>query len=314
MSALLPVDAKTLNVNAEYGYSTRQFSKSPMVYQSLDYKSSLFLVYQQSMAIENRIPDYRNHFALFTNHNSIVIARTETTLKHTDNDAIINYDIITPNSSIDDKFRAKYKNWDISFDKISYKNTYPSLVGYHMLCSGEWWFYDRGIILNGLTGYRQNYKCMSMLIYYEFHINHKVTEINNKFNVLASSVPNQQVNVAEQPPSPLPTATQQQPKNTLLTNILQTNIPTATATDTANSLGILNRSLNTSSLSANILPFMNTISRPVIRQNDTSVVPNVKCRAVVPSLFWLDERCKELSLGKIDYFRPVDYSICKYKF
>lgn len=310
MSALLPIDARTLNVNAEYGYSTRQFNKSPMVYQSLDYKSCLFLVYHQSAPIENRIPDFRNHFTLFRNHNSIVIARTETTLKHTDNDAIITYDIITPNPSIDDKFRSKYKNWDISFDKITYSNEYPSLVGYHLLCSGEWWFYDRGIILNGLTVYQKNYKSMSIFIYYEFHINHKITEINKKFNVLASSIPTPTIptTTTEAIPRPTPPET----RTNLLTNILQTNIPQATTTTTMDSLLNLNRSLNTSSLSANILPYVNAVSRPVIRQNDTTVVPNVKCRAVVPSLYWLDERCKELSMGNIDYFRPIDY-ICKYK-
>lgn len=321
MSALLPIDAKVLNVCAEYGYSTRQFNKSPMVYQSLDYKSCLFLVYQQPTPLENRISDYRNHFTLFTNHNSIVIARTETTLKHTDNDAIINYDIITPNACVDDKFRSKYKNWDISFDKISYKSAYPSLVGYSLLCSGEWWFYDRGIVLNGVTVYRKNYKCLSILIYYEFHINHKVTEENQKYNILASSIPTsppqQQptmtvstTDATTRPETTTTTTTTTAPRNTLLTNILQTNIPTNP--NTMDSLFNLNRSLTTSSLSADIIPFVNASSRQIIRQNDSSVVPQVKCRAVVPSLFWLDERCKELSRGNIDYFRPIDYNICKY--
>lgn len=314
MSALLPINARVLNVCAEYGYSTRQFNKSPMVYQSLDYKSCLFLVYQQANALPNRIANYRNHFTLFTNHNSIVIARTETTLKYSDNDAIINYDIITPNDCIDDKYRSKYKNWDISFDKISYSSSYPSLMGYQLMCSGEWWFYDRGIILNGITSYRKDYKCMSMFIYYEFHINHKVTEVNKKFNVLASSIPTIPQTVTTTTTTTTPTTettpNNTQPKNNLVTNILQTNIPTSSSVE--HNLLNLNRSLTASSLSSNILPFVNTLSRPVIRQNDTIIAPTVHCRAVVPSLFWFDERYKELCMGKIDYFLPIDYSMCKY--
>lgn len=171
MSALLPIDAIEMNLCAEYGYSSRKFSKYPMVYQSDNYKSCLFLVYTQYEPINNRIKEYRNHFTLFRNNNSIVICRTETSLIHIDNDATINYDIIKMSINIKDRIRSNYKRkWDVSFDKIMYSNAYPNLVGYSLVCSGEWWFFDRGIILNGLTCYEENKPCQSILIYYELHI------------------------------------------------------------------------------------------------------------------------------------------------
>lgn len=315
MSALLPISASELNICAEYGYSSRQFNKVPMVFQSHDYTSCLFLVYRQSELINHRIDEYRNHFTLFTNHKSIIIARTETTLIHTDNDAIITYDNITPTEKIENRFRSKYKNWDVSFDKINYTSKYPSLLGYRMLCSGEWWFYDRGIILNGLTTYECNHKCMSIFIYYEFHIDHRITRpINNNILIEAASMTTLNKNPQSQQPEP--TQQQQQPQppppaqqpqsqpQTLLESILQ-NIESAPNQEqtTVN----LNRSFNASSLSSEILPYINSISRPTIRQNDSTIVPKVKCRAVIPSLFWLDERYNELKRGNIDYFKPINY-------
>lgn len=324
MSALLPIEASELNINAEYGYSSRTFSKVPMVYQSHDYSSCLFLVYQQPEVIENRKSNYRNHFCLYVNDKSIVVARTETTLYHLDNDAIITYDYITPANSLEDRYRSKYKNWDVSFDKISYSNECPSLVGYRLICSGEWWFYDKGVILNGLTVYESKHMCMSIFIYYEFHIAHRVSKPNTTTIIEAASMqPCSQSNLApiitkapslfssivasEEIPQNVfhheaksPSQNQQQKQQQHSGLHQSSQHPTQEHPAQKENIII-------SSIPSSALPLLNSVSRPTIRQNDTDVVPNVQCRAVMPSLYWLDERCSELCRGKIDYFLPMDY-------
>lgn len=181
MSALLPIEALELNLNAEYGYTSREFSKVPNVYVSDNYKSCLILAYHQMNKIENRIKDYRNHFTLYRNDKSIIIVRTETTFVHTDNDAILIYDVITPSENIANKYRSSFKNWDVSFDKITYSGKKPeTFVGYTLIGSGEWWFYDNGIILNGISGYKRNEQCQSIFIYYELHVDHKITLPSNE--------------------------------------------------------------------------------------------------------------------------------------
>lgn len=174
MSAFLDIPAASLNLLHEYGYNTRTFLKTPRVFQSAEYSSCLFLVYKQNEPIKNRIDRYRNHFTLFRNKDSVVIVRSETTLIHTDNDAILIYDKITPSSNMADCLRSKRNDWVVSFDKIQYSNSYPSLIGYTMDCSGEWWYFDRGIILNGTTYHGQTNMCFSTFVYYEMHVDHRI--------------------------------------------------------------------------------------------------------------------------------------------
>lgn len=170
MSALLPLKATELNILAEYGYSYRRFYKYPYVCSPINATSTLFLVHHQNEPIPNRIRNYRNHFVLYTSIDCIVVARTETTLILTDNDAIINYDIIKPLPDVGDRFRAKCSTWDVSFDRMVYSSEKPSnLSNFEMLCNGEWWYYDKGIILNGQTRYENNKPTRSIFIYYEFH-------------------------------------------------------------------------------------------------------------------------------------------------
>lgn len=179
MSALLPLEAIEMNLCAEYGYSSRTFQKFPNVPQSNDYRSCLFLVYTQANAINNRIPKYRNHFTLFRNEDTLIICRTETTIRYEDNDAVITYEIIKPLDEIDQRYRSTYNNWIVSFDKITYSSLFPSLIGFTLVCSGEWWFFDRGIILNGKTSYVANEDVESMFIYYEKHVNYTLTMPSN---------------------------------------------------------------------------------------------------------------------------------------
>lgn len=170
MSAFLPIRAKRINVCAEYGYSSRTFNRRPWVVVSTDYESSLFLVYRQPAPLPNRIARYRNHFTLFRNERSLVVVRTETTLVHQDNDAVLLYDTIVPSSNEQDRYRAVLDRWTVSFDRITYTNKRPAtFADYDLVCSGEWWFFDRGVILDGVTRYDSESPCDSMLVYYELH-------------------------------------------------------------------------------------------------------------------------------------------------
>lgn len=170
MSAFLPIRAKRINVCAEYGYSSRTFNKRPWVVVSTDYESCLFLVYRQPAPLPNRIARYRNHFTLFRNDRSVVVVRTETTLAHQDNDAVLLYDTIQPSPDEGERYRAILDRWTVSFDRIGYANKRPaSFADYDLVCSGEWWFFDRGVVLDGVTRYDSECPCDSMLVYYELH-------------------------------------------------------------------------------------------------------------------------------------------------
>ncbi|ACH96175.1 GrBNV_gp23-like protein [Oryctes rhinoceros nudivirus] len=307
MSALLPISASELNLNAEYGYTSREFSKVPNVYVSDNYKSCLVLAYHQQNTIENRIKEYRNHFVLYQNGTSIIIVRTETTFVHSDNDAILTYDVITPS---DERYRSKFKNWDVSFDKITYSSKQPtSYLGYSLIGSGEWWFYDNGVILNGVSSYQHNVKCQSIFIYYELHVDHKITisseqallsmppliEVVLKFGNATT-----QQTITQKPPQD---GTQQSQNDTQQAHpqtqpqLQPTLLPSASTPP----------SFNLSSVPSTLLPKINAASRPIIRQNDTVSTKDIVNKSVLPSLFWFDSRCTELNGGKIDYFRPKNF-------
>jgi len=417
MSALLPIPASELNICAEYGYSTRKFSKYPHVCQAVNYNSSMFLVYRQTKALPNRHNGYRNHFCLYINHNSICIVRTETTLLHADNDAILVYDIIKPKLDVKECFRAKYKNWDISFDYITHSNTKPSsFVGFTLVCSGEWWFFDDGIILNGITSYKKDCFCEYFFMYYELHpqklmyvnsntnnmnnsnmmnIPPVMMQINDNNNIIDShsvgsqfqNIPQQQqslIQQQQQTSSSPSTALNQTIPNTqnlnnnnttqqtrTLNNNNNNNNNTNIAVDTINPdelqalinetvrqiqpdnnqqqqqqqqqqlaaqqqqqqqnsntniqrpinnpnnshqnvihnnsmvTNLIPRPLAMASISPrSILPYSNAIDRPIISSNDSQYVPETSFKAVIPSLFWLEERQKELEQSSIQYFLP----------
>ncbi|ATY70217.1 GrBNV gp23-like protein [Tomelloso virus] len=310
MSALLPISAVELNVNAEYGYSTREFSKVPNVYVSDDYKSSLFLVYKQNNPIGHRIQDYRNHFTLFSNDKSLIIVRTETSLIHTDNDATLEYETITPNDG--QCYRSDYKNWNISFDKITYSGAKPtSFAGYTLIASGEWWFFDNGIILDGLTGYVHNQKCQSILIYYELHVDHKITLPSEQSVMSMPPIIEVTLKLGNKPPVTTPQAAPN-------FNILSGAPSDVTASEPP--LTPVNNSLppmptfNLSSVPGSLLPSINAASRPVIRQNDTRVkyTNDIVNKSVMPSLYWFNARSAELCCGSIEYFIPKDF-VCNQK-
>ncbi|XP_039299749.1 LOW QUALITY PROTEIN: zinc finger protein 62 homolog [Nilaparvata lugens] len=61
-------------------------------------------------------------------------------------------------------------SWLVSYDTIEYSNAKPeSFATYSLLCWGEWWYFDRGVCLNGITAYERGTVCDSMFIYLELH-------------------------------------------------------------------------------------------------------------------------------------------------
>lgn len=310
MSALLPLEALSINLNAEYGMCGRKFNKTPNVYQADNYTSALFLVYTQNETLPNRVPNYRNHFTLFSNGHSIIVARSETTLVHCDNDAVIDYDIITPSGTASDRYRSKYKSWQVSFDKnITYTNKPPNtFLDYTLLCSGEFWYFDRGIILNGVSSYNsitdtatslenQQLGCYSTLIYYEMHVAHTIHQqyspaaiFQPPLQILAAPTP--PIPPTPQQPNPNQNAQQQQQQQQQIQPPLQVRVAPYG---------------NCASLNSNILPHLNAVARPTIQQNDNVQVPEMRANVVMPSLHWFEERQQELRRSNIEYFRPHDY-------
>lgn len=306
MSALLRAEATEINLFAEYGYSARDFSKQPRVEVRSEYKSCLLLVHHQSRALPNRRERYRNHFTLFHSNDSILVVRAETTLIHNDNDAVLLYDRIRVSPNRDDRMRASLDNWDVSFDRdIDYSNARPDRFGeYELVGSGEWWFFDRGVVLNGATAYARDVDCLALFAYYELHPKFMIRRVSRPLrarfgtaDVAASVVPSflygsrdgggggdhaqsrnadgggdhDSVNVvAEEEAAPVP-------------------------------------NLNPRTM----VSMLNVASRPVISANERVLAPDAQYRTVMPSLFWLKARDRELIRCDISYFLPKNYK-CAY--
>lgn len=292
MSALLDVTACSINLLAEYGFASRQFSKTPRVYQSDSYSSCLFLKYQQKKYIPNRIPQYRNHFTLFTNAETVLIARVETTLNHVDNDAVVCYDLITPSDDVNCRMRSSYKNWDVSFDEITYSNKCEQTIDFKLMCHGEWYYFDRGIILNGISAFDPDCPCINVFIYYELHVDHKITipspdsviNLIPSIGVIYDPSEVKKKKVTTPPTTPPPTPGSQTPSGG----------PALTPTTVV-----------TSAFSSLLLPHLNALARPLVTTNDQTKAPKARHAAVIPSLSWFEERQKELCASNIAYFVPI---------
>lgn len=359
MSSLLYIDAvqscnktynpKTthLNLAAEYGFNVRKFNKSPNVYISNNKQSSLFLAHRQRGALPNRKNDYRNHFTLYVNRTdrSLVICRTETTLVYDDNDAVIMYETITPDKDPVSCLYAQYKNWSVSFDKIDYSvKTVDSWINCVLLASGEWWYYDRGIILNGQTSFQNasTVDCFSLFVYYELHNKFSITPASTStvtgtilppiikvtlsidtdtINETSTSLDTPAtINQVQAPPTVQPPPTVQSPiaYNTLVSPIRNLTIAATLneqlqqqqhqQTGQQRQLGSI--LLNTNRLAQQTQQLLNPVSLlnsgMLLNKNDNVRAPAVTTTAVVPSIYWFDQRHTELSLGNINYFLPID--------
>lgn len=326
MSALLPISERVyeLNLCAEHGYTYRNFKRAVRVYQSADYKSVLFLVYATYRhTLPNRKTPYRNHFTLYRNADTVVVVRAETTLRFQDHDAALQYDVMKPTES----YRATTEcDWTASFDKIQYSNARPSFLSYTLVCSGEWWYFENGVILNGITAYEKDVTCGHMFVYYELHPKYNiVTPVSQNYRINAqtrllsmattsSSLPpflasrtdsrRQQANLN---PSPGDNEKSGRDATTATgTTAPSCNPRTQLCSFLANNDTGFNV-IQATTLNSNIAPIVNTLARPIILTNDAQEVPDLDTKTVVPSMFWFVQRSKELNAKCIAYFLPKDF-------
>lgn len=346
MSALLPVSERVyeLNLCAEHGYTYREFKRSVRVYQSSDYKSALFLVY---VTYRNRLPwrktPYRNHFTLYRSADSVLVVRSETTLRFQDHDAALHYDVLTPTES----YRATTAcDWTVSFDKIDYSNRRPSFVTYSLVCSGEWWYFENGVVLNGVTAYEKDAACGNMFVYYELHPRYNIVTAGAQRNhrsgaqsrLLAaasssSSLPAFLAGRTEPPaqtgapPSTADASTAPPARGSnafAATDVDGTSTTAAAAEGRVAAPGPNPRTrlcsfladadspahvVGATTLNSSIAPIVNTLARPVIRANDTREAPDLDTRNVVPSMFWFVQRSREFDAKSIAYFLPKDFKL-----
>lgn len=183
-----------MNLNAEYGYAARTFIKCPYVRQAPSYASALMFVYRQEPHLTHRMYPYRNHYTLYASGDTVMVCRTETTITYDDeNDAVLLYDVFRPTKGGRDSFRATTGRWVVSFDRIEYSSVRPELAGFELLGHGEWYYFDGGIVLIGLSNAKHGELCYSTLIYYELHSHYMVlpgsTIDSGRYNILVADGP-----------------------------------------------------------------------------------------------------------------------------
>lgn len=263
MTALLPIDetrggARLIDPVAEYGLATRTFDRRPRVVRSSDYASCFVATFRASEGarLPRRVNGYRNHYTAFRGGtDALLIVRCETTLLHADNDVVLSYESIRVSDDPSNRFVARTVDWDVSFDReIAYSSARPdraTMRSYELMSSGEWWYFDKGVVLNGVSGYVKDASCRASLTYYELHPRYRVA------------------------------------------NTRRTTTMGSIRADDGRAAVVLEAS-----------------ARPVIRENadETTNAPRVAVQSVVPSLFWLHERSREIRRGDISYFVPRNAS------
>lgn len=88
---------ENIELNRETGKVCRRFDGRIDVEKSEEYQSVLVLAYESAESkFPNRVRSYyRNHFCVYTGvGGSIVVVRSETTLKYRDNDANLQYTVL----------------------------------------------------------------------------------------------------------------------------------------------------------------------------------------------------------------------------
>ena len=319
-------EAFELNINAEYNTNFRQFDRRKISYKIKNsYDSCLFLIYlqqQQNFFLPNRLKDYKMHFSMYQNNDSLIIVKTETSLHLPDQDAIVNYEIIKP--LIGCRTVCCNESWRVSYDKIEFSRIKPSsFITYSLICSGEWWRFDKGIILNGIRAFDKYEKCKSIFIYYELH------SIDN-LKIQTQSLLSQQQQQQQQQ--------QQSSENATIESTL------AASEFTLNSflqkfslkknalLPPISSSSSSSSLSQNNPPTITTTTTTTEstttaaaaaeKKNPTTLEENSnddeiiqfsltknKLKYIVPSLYWFNARKLELDKGDLIYFIPELWSL-----
>lgn len=251
-----------IDLNREYGYSTRKFYTKPRVVQAEDYDSALFLCWRNSKSsLPQRLYSYRNHFNLYHNANlsRICLIRAETTALVQDNDAILLYDWLTFTSSMGANVMPR---WRVAYEKsISYSSVQSSNDNdeetnlfndnWHLVAWGEWWYFDKGIILCGHSIFDHDFTDSSQNFLDEkIQATIMFVELYPKFKTVTAKE-------------------QQQQQQQLDPRIM--------------------------------LPAVSRIDN-IIQKNDTTSVPNVKYQSVMPSLYWFQKLDTELIGGDISYF------------
>lgn len=163
MSVFIDKECETLNLNKDYGIVSRAFHSTVRMTKYFKCDACLFMVYVSNKMLPNRKSCYRNHFILYMFEDTLVVALTETLLEWgPDILPVIEYDVI----KITKCKKNVLGNWHISYDKIKYSsNLEEDLKKFKIVSSGEWWYFDKGRILNGIDEYSETSN--SFFIYYE---------------------------------------------------------------------------------------------------------------------------------------------------
>lgn len=269
----------------------------------------------------------------------ILICRTETTQVYVDNDAIILYQRIGISKDESMRFTNNdISEWAVSFDKnITYSNSEPTdFDKFELLCSGEWWYFDRGVVLNGLTRYVQyesdvqtsnfNYVdaivetcnaqplplianlCKSIFIYYELYPELEITKRKQaqskaslfRFPINANDTAAAAVS-ATSTAAAAKTQTMVQVVSRdhlgFLQSLLQSN---------STQMPEVQSDLRFSSVDPQITPIANSFAQETMSHvNDNTQTPTMTYQNVVPARFWFLERSREFRSNCIDYFTTI---------
>lgn len=339
------LSALPININAEHAYTSRKFLKKPIIQISTNYKAALFLTYSQTKSLPNRKKLYRNHFTMFLNHKDfeILICRTETTQVYVDNDAIILYQRIGLSKDETMRFTNNdISEWAVSFDKeITYSSCEPTdFDNFELLCSGEWWYFDRGIVLNGSTRYvryENNTKtttnsegidvivetcnaqtlplmanlCKSIFIYYELYPELEITKRKpaqppTKAPLFRFPVNSNDITATASATST--TTPKTQTDSTVVKVVSRDHLGFLQSLLQMNTTEMpqLQPDLRFSSVNSQITPIANSFAEETMsRTNDNTQTPTMTYQNVVPARFWFLERSREFKSRCIDYFTTL---------
>lgn len=328
MSCLLTnVAASPIKINDQVGFTTREFTRNVKVPVAPDYASCLFIVLESKIRLPNRRHAYRNHFTLYRTTNSVIVARTETTQKFVDNDAVIKFDRIRPKHD-QMMSRATLVNGrvNVSYDIIDYANDMPACIkheNFELLYSGEWWHFEKGTILNGMSRYHSDTPTQHVLIYYELHPkiliqNHKsvptkplhpetqlLLNSNNASHYQRST--DVKINDSDRELLFDSISPQHQPdKNTSYLEQLVSNIQQR-VNYTYSQDEIIEDPITAMApaLDPNLVgSVLNNLQQTLILHNDQEYVNKPLNSAVVPCLYWFNKRIGELDKADISYFLP----------
>lgn len=339
---------KSIVVSMENGYSYRSFARDIDVPRSNDHQSIFTMAHTcdgGGKPLNNRVQHYRNHFTVYTSvTNTIVIALVETTLNLPDQDAAIEYHVITPTDQAIG-FCCK-KNWTISYDQCQYSNSVPENFNtFSLCCSGEWWYFEKGVVLNGAQTVDDVTR--NTLIYFELHpryiLKTRPTPLLNTFkwptidtmgsapatqplpdflrndettsngaafiskSINAAAPTTQQTTLERTINGGVAIANRIPPEHraTILEDCLESPPPPITTSQITNNTPAVEPI--TLIQPADALPLANVLigHSSYINKNDMEAAPVKQMQTLMPSLYWFKERDLELRQGNINYFVPL---------